>query len=244
MIFDELVSPSAFAGEVALSGGWEGFVEVICHGGVAGELAHGGVIGDVEGAWMFAGGEEEAGAGSVGNVDLIEDAAPVFFDDGGPVHELTKNDAAIGTVESAEAGSGVDLGFSLEEDLTGLAIGVGRAGFVDFFAVGLVVNRGAGGEDEVGVGEGLFEEAGSVEKDTEVGLWTAAAGAGGEDDEVGRGDPSGEVSDRGGVGKVAGEGAVAPAFGESGDEEVGRGEAGDFGAEKSGSSDEEMIHDL
>ena len=59
-----------------------------CHGGIAGELAHGGVVGDIKDAGMPAGGEEEAGAGGVGDVDLIEDAATVFFDDGGVIEEF------------------------------------------------------------------------------------------------------------------------------------------------------------
>ena len=37
---------------------------------------------------MPAGGEEEAGAGGVGDVDMIEDAATVFFDDGGVIEEF------------------------------------------------------------------------------------------------------------------------------------------------------------
>lgn len=53
-IFDGLVGPCTLVGELALSGGREGLVEVLCEVLVAFELAHRFVVGDVEDARVFS----------------------------------------------------------------------------------------------------------------------------------------------------------------------------------------------
>ena len=53
-IFDGLVGPCTLVGELALSGGREGFVEVFREDLVAGELTHWVVVGDVENTGVFS----------------------------------------------------------------------------------------------------------------------------------------------------------------------------------------------
>lgn len=173
------MSPGALAGSVFFAGGREGFVEVCGEALVAFELGDGAVVGDVEDAGEFPGGEVEGGGGGVGNVDLVEDALAGFLDDGGALEEFAKDDAAAGAVKSGEAGDGATgleddlLGF--EEELGGFADGLGGGGFGDFGAIGLVIDGGAGGEDEVGVGKGMEEVLGAFDEDVAVGFGAAAS---------------------------------------------------------------------
>ena len=51
-----------------------------------------------------------------------------------------------------------------------------------------MVDGSAGCEEEMRVGEGLFEVAGAVDEDCLIGLGAAATGAGTVDDEIGGGD--------------------------------------------------------
>ena len=104
-------------------------VEVASEALVTFELGDGLVVGDVEDAGEFMGGEVEGRGGGVLDVDLVEDALAGFLDDGGVVEELAKDDAAVRTIESGEAGDGAAGGeddfFGFEEELGGFADGEG-----------------------------------------------------------------------------------------------------------------------
>lgn len=106
-----------------------------------------------------------------------------------------------------------------------------------------MVDRGAGSEDEVGIGERAEEVLRSFDKDLPVGLGAAATGGGAVDDDGRLGVVLSEGLDLIRGRKVAGFVGIVPGLGD-GDDIEGRGLAGDFGAEIAGSGDEDKrLHD-
>ena len=102
----------------------------------------------------------------------------------------------------------------------------------------------AGDENEMRFRKSGEEVAGTVQKDSAVGVGTAPAGRGGEDDGSWRFNPCSEMFDLGGVREVAGKCTVVTRPGESGDVPThSRSLPGDFLAEVTVASDEKVaIH--
>jgi hypothetical protein len=146
----------------------------------------------------------EDGGSSVIAVDLIEVALPIFLDDGFADDEFFQDDTAAWTVDAGEAGDDACLGedevFGGAKDVAGFAIRLSGAFLGHCGAIGLGIDRGAGGEEQRDAGEDAEQVTAAIEIDRAVGIWTAATGRGAVDDEVRL---DGEGGDGGGRGEIA-----------------------------------------
>ncbi len=103
-----------------------------------------------------------------------------------------------------------------------------------------MVDGGAGGEEEMGGGEGGDEILAAFNKDGTIGWRTSTAGGGAVDDEVWGGVISREVGDLVRGGEIAGVVVIFARFGEADDVVGGASLAGDFAAKVACSGDENV----